>query len=481
MINSKAGSPKCCDTSVKIKKKMGLGLVVASLFFLFNPDINVIDLIPDTVGYILLTLGLSHLSLMNEHLTDARERFKKMILVSACKFASIIFIFGMSDAANRPYSYLLFAFSFSVIDLMFLLPAYKNLFVGISDLANRCGSELAFSKKRPYGRTYVERIGSLTAVFAVFKSVCSTAPEFLSLVTTEYTDSFTMYLYDYIGAFRLISAFIVMVFGVIWLTKSVKFFSGLGNETVFMDNVIRSFEENVIPKKGVFIKRSLNTALMLLTVAAVFCVDFAMGSVGVVGDSAAEINILPDAVAAILIFASAYVVRNYIGNTKRLRIASAAYFVLSVVASSLKLAFIVKFDYYTAINKVDEATSMFHAMCAVTILENAAFLVTIVFLMGMLREMIKNYTGYVAYAGAHNSERVTTLQKELTGKLKYMLIFGIIGAISAVIYEFFLPEKFILAQYMWLVDLVCQSLFAGFTLRCIFAIKDEAENRFMLE
>lgn len=480
MIDSEE-TKKRSDAPVKIKKKMGLGLIIASLFFLFNPDISVIDLIPDTVGYILLTLGLSHLSLMSEYLSDAGERFKKMILVSACKFASIIFIFGMSDAANRPYSYLLFSFVFCVIDLMLLLPAYKDLFSGILDLANRCGSELAFSKKRPYGRNYTERIGALTVAFAVLKSVCATAPEFLSLLTTEYTDSFTMYLYDYISAFRLMSAFVATVIGVIWLVKSVTFFAGLGKEKVFMDNVMRSFNENIIPKKNVFIKRSLNTVLMMLTVAAVFCVDFAMGSVGIVGDSAAEINILPDAVAALLIFMSAHAVRNYIGNTKRLKIAAISYFILSVVASALKLAFIVKFDYYTAINKIDEATSMFTAMCIATVLENIAFLVTVVFLIGMLREMIKSYTGYAAYAGAENSERVTTLQKELTGKLKYMLIFGIVGAISAVVYEFFLPEKFVLAQYMWLVDLVCQSLFAGFTLRCIFAIKDEVDNRFMLE
>ena len=64
MIDS-AETKKRSDAPVKIKKKMGLGLIIASLFFFFNPDISVIDLIPDTVGYILLTLGLSHLSLMS--------------------------------------------------------------------------------------------------------------------------------------------------------------------------------------------------------------------------------------------------------------------------------------------------------------------------------------------------------------------------------------------------------------------------------
>ena len=481
MNDSRSECAKIGDISVKIKNKMGLGLVLASLFFLCNPDINVIDIIPDTVGYVLLTLGLSQLSLMNEYLSEARERFKKMIIVSACKFASIIFIFGISDAANRPYSYLLFAFSFGVIDLLFLIPAYRDLFAGIGDLAGKHGSQLAFVKKRKYGMSFVEKMGALTATFVVVKTVCSVAPEFLALITTEYTDSFAMYLYDYIGAFRIISAIIALVVGIIWLTNAVRFFGGLRKETAFIDNIKNSFIENVIPKKGVFIKRSLNTVLLMLTVAAVFCVDFALGSVGVVGDSAAEINVMPDAIAAALIFSATYILRGYLSNTQKLRVSSGIYLTLSVFASILKLTFIAKFDYFTAINKMDDATIMFRVMCAATVAENIAFLVMVALLMVVLKEVIKRYTGYAAYAGAENSERITALQKELTGKLKYMMIFGIIGALSAIVYEFLLPEKFILAQYMWLVDLLCQSLFAGFTLRCIFAIKDEVDNRFMLE
>ena len=315
----------------------------------------------------------------------------------------------------------------------------------------------------------------------MLKNVCATLPEFISLLNTEYTDSFVMYMYQYIGAFRVMAFIPALIFGLVWLVKSVRFFFKLGREKEFIGNIKQTFVNDLFPKKGMFIRRALNTAILMLTVAALFCVDLALGSVGVVGDSMAQINVLPDAVAAILIFACATMLKKYVEKVKWLRISSTVFLAVSLAASVIKISFVSKFDYYTAVNQLDEAYSMFNVMCAVTIVENVAFIVTVVFLTLMLKEVIQRYTGYTAYANAQNSERVTALQKELVGKLTYMLIFAVLSAVSAIMYEFFLPEKHLLAQYMWILDFIVQSLFAGFTLRCLFAIKDEMENRFMLE
>ena len=120
-------------------------------------------------------------------------------------------------------------------------------------------------------------------------------------------------------------------------------------------------------------------------------------------------------------------------------------------------------------------------MCVLTVIENITYLLTVIFLTQTLREIIKKYTGYSAYADVQNSERITTLQNELTGKLTYMIIFAALSVVSAVMYEIFLPEKHLLAQYMWIIDLLVQSGFAASALVCLFAIKDEMENKFMLE
>ena len=281
--------------------------------------------------------------------------------------------------------------------------------------------------------------------------------------------------------FRALAFIPTLVFGIFWLVKSRSFFLKVGNERVFINNIKEVFGKELFPKKGIFIRRTINSVTSVLIIAAIFCVDIAMGSVGLVGDSAAEINLLPDVVAALLIFSSTIMLERYIENTKRTKISSLVFMFFSIIASVLKILFVAKFDYYTAINKVDAAYGMFNIMCLFTVLENLAFVATIVFLTMTLREVIKKYTGYSAYADLQSSERITSLQNELTGKLVYMIIFAVLSAISATMYEILLPEKHLLAQYMWVIDFVVQALFAIFTLRCLFAIKDEMENKFMLE
>ena len=469
------------SSPVKIKKKLGLGLITASLFFLFNPDIIVLDLIPDAIGYILMCLGLSQLSLLNETLSDALSRFKKMIWVSVGRFASLIFIFGLSDATNQPYSFLLFSFSFLILDLIFLVPAYKYLFAGILELSGRHGGTVAYFRKNGRGLSYAEKTSMLSVIFVIVKSASATLPEFISLVTTEYTDSFVMYLYDYVYIFRTMGMIISLVFGIVWLCKTSKFFVELKKEEPFLEELRVSLEDNIISREGIFIRRTLKTVIAVLMVGAVFCIDFHVGSVNIISRSSTEVNIIPDAVAALLFAVAAYMLRYYIKDYKRTLISSLIYMAVSIVGSAMKLYFIAKFDYYTAVNKVDEAYYLFNAMCAVTIIENIMFIVTVVMLSLMLKEVIKKYTGYAAYEGGLNSERITALQKDLTGKLKYMIIFAVIGAATAVAYEFMLPEKHIVAQYMWVFDFILQGIFSVMVRRCLFAISDEVENRFILE
>ena len=328
------------STPIKLKKRMGFGLVAAAAFFLFDPNISVIDLLPDAVGYIFLTLGLSQLSYMSDQIAEAYERFKKMILVSVAKLASLIVIFGLSDAANRPYMLLLFSFSFGVVELLFLIPAYAELFKGILTISDRQGGRVAYLSKRNGGSSYAERIHILTVVFVVFKIVSATWPEALSLLSTEYTESFVMYMYEYIGVFRILAFLPTLAFGIVWLVRFRGLFSRLGREEELVSNIKTTFENDLFPKTGMFIRRALNAVILALTVAAVFCVDLAMGSVGIVGDSAAEINIMPDWIAAVLILASAVMLNRYVERVNGVKISATVFLAVSLAASALKILFV---------------------------------------------------------------------------------------------------------------------------------------------
>ena len=62
---------------VKLKKNMGFGQIIAALFFLFNPDISIIDVLPDFIGYIILSVALSKIAMISESLYDAKRAFER--------------------------------------------------------------------------------------------------------------------------------------------------------------------------------------------------------------------------------------------------------------------------------------------------------------------------------------------------------------------------------------------------------------------
>jgi len=90
-------------TSAKKKRDVNLGFTSIALasVFLFNANINVIDIIPDMIGYIIISLALVSLSFLNEDIDKAGKFFRYMIIVEACKFLSLLWLFGLGKPAER--------------------------------------------------------------------------------------------------------------------------------------------------------------------------------------------------------------------------------------------------------------------------------------------------------------------------------------------------------------------------------------------
>ena len=80
---------------------MGWGMIAVGLLFLFNPNINIIDVLPDFIGYIFLCLGGAKLTDLNESIDRALSAFRKMILIDAGKWLALMWVFGMSVTSER--------------------------------------------------------------------------------------------------------------------------------------------------------------------------------------------------------------------------------------------------------------------------------------------------------------------------------------------------------------------------------------------
>ena len=57
----------------KNKKRISFTAIAVSFVFLFNPNISIIDFLPDFIGYIILTVALINLADLNDTFWEAQK------------------------------------------------------------------------------------------------------------------------------------------------------------------------------------------------------------------------------------------------------------------------------------------------------------------------------------------------------------------------------------------------------------------------
>ncbi len=111
---------------------MKIGYILVGMIFLFNPHIHIIDVLPDVIGYMLILHGLSKISDLERNLLSAKQKFLKLAWLSAGKLACLL-ILPIFDATL----YLIFTFCFGLLEILWMIPAFSDLFQGIAFLENR--------------------------------------------------------------------------------------------------------------------------------------------------------------------------------------------------------------------------------------------------------------------------------------------------------------------------------------------------------
>lgn len=110
----------------------------AGLFFLFNPNINIIDVLPDAVGYFLILVSIGKLCDLCPELEDARSAFIRMFWISLAKLPALLLMFWITAVnVGEQTIILLFAFCFSVAELVFGVRAFSMFFEGLAYLGTR--------------------------------------------------------------------------------------------------------------------------------------------------------------------------------------------------------------------------------------------------------------------------------------------------------------------------------------------------------
>ena len=85
---------------VRIRKDMGLGLVMLSVIFLCNPMVGFIDILPDCIGFLLIFNGLRFLADLDDHLEAARKWFLILFWTGVAQFLIQFLVYNFMQGKN---------------------------------------------------------------------------------------------------------------------------------------------------------------------------------------------------------------------------------------------------------------------------------------------------------------------------------------------------------------------------------------------
>lgn len=465
----------------QIKKNLGLGNLIIASIFLFNPNMVVIDFLPDFIGYIFMILGLSQLADLNYYFENAIKGFRRMLIVSLAQFASIFILFGLVSPKEQGSTLMLFAFLFGTLEIIFLVPAFKSFFDGMIYIGSRYESTSIFYVKptkpaklkrkkdkpqRPSQNVTIKTM-RLTVLFVVTKALITFAPEALAIFDTESGYNRVVNLYDFVELFRTCAIFILIPICVLWLYKFIKYIISIIKDENLIDLLTKKYTEEIAPKEFLFIQRYIRLAFIVLIIGIVFNIDFYIDN----------LSILPDFICPLILIVVYKIVRKFTRAPRLAYVFSIGYFITSL--STYILNFIYFSNFTLTIKEISqEASTLFTVLTVSKIIDSVFFILAIIPLLPIIKEVIEKNTGFapVSSANYNADDKVKYVQAMLKKKLTVLFVLTILSGISSICYILFVSSF----ALMWLIEFTVLLTFTVYFGHTLNAIQEEIEYKYML-
>ncbi len=287
-----------------------LGLVALGAVFLFNPTINIVDLLPDFIGFWLIVKGLTLTAYVSETVAMARKSFVYLTFLEAAKLLSCALLVG----ANGTFVVLL-TFCFTVFEAILFIPAADKLFEGLTALGVRHSGNGVFTVS-PSGRNLkkAEKLFALYKAESDEKKKEALLKKILAAKKEKTADNLKLFtiiafliralgavipvlpnlmMYGdtlFISAAELARANITqvlsylaawtvgLIIGIQWLLAFRRYFHGIVLDTPFTNEIYKKCEAEVLCDKCRLCADMMKKVLIILCTAAaatfVFPVDF---------------------------------------------------------------------------------------------------------------------------------------------------------------------------------------------------------------
>ncbi len=490
---------------------MGLNQVAAGMVFLFIPELMLMDILPDVIGYLLIACGLAHLAYLDESIAVARRWFFRLALVAAAKPVAFVVTFGLADAFEQPTTLLLFTFVLDLLDCIWLIIAFNNLAEGLLYLGTRNGGTVVFNapqtgkspkkSQKGSGRSYTDAVFGFSRAFAVIRALCGICPELTSLIVDN-----SMQTYNYASGFltwmlRVLCFTVSLTVGIVWLCRVEKYLRGLSDDAEFIGGLQARYTAEVAPNEALFERKRTKIILTVVGVAAFFAADIYVG--GKEGISA-----LPDLICAVGFLVGILMMRRDAGKLFAPAVAViSAYGAVASVTWILNYEFGQRYGSY-AIRVNAEAYRAWQGYLILSVIEAMLFAASVWLICIVLCRVAERCTGYeLHHADGYSSDRARDIHRALKRRLVVSAAFGTLAAVFGPLRVFSFrsasvdinlswlassTNKFLSSMagvynlfslfqdVSWLLELAFTLLFAVIFAVTLYRINEEMKEKYML-
>ena len=406
--------------SPKLGRYLGISYLLAGAVFLFDPFISVVDALPDCIGYLFIMLGLYRLADLDERLSEAAKGARNLALVGVARIFAMLLAFGFVSPTERPVFVLLVLFTLGVLDCIVLIPMWKNFCGGLLYLGARHEATTMLDRRKRNGKNGIynalERYTAFTVGFFLLREVLVILPE-LTVLSHEKGGAElgegTRY-YDFVGLFRGLSILLSLALGILWLVLTVRMIKRLKRDEPLFERLKDCYRTRVLPRHELFAMRAVRASLISLIVATVLSLDLYVDSV----------NVVPDALVAVMLILSVYFLRSYAGKNIPALVAAGAYGLLSALYGYLEYAYFPP-DKLVDIFRKEELYARWQTMLVLQVILSVLYALSVGLILRSLYRMVKKYTGLHAFreGSTYAAERTEAIHRLIRKKLIVVGVF----------------------------------------------------------
>ena len=423
---------------------------ILAAIFLFNPIISIIDIFPDFFADLLLMTAIKKASYLYDAASDAYDALKKMLIVSGAKLFCMTLL-PFTDATMA----LVFSFAFAIIEAIYAFSAFSKLFDAIAYLSIRCDE--GQNEKR------CDKMKKFTYVFVIVRLVFASLPDFTALADGSMNKKLAQLTNLRPVLFALTAVFMLVV-GIVWLAMFINFTNKVLSEKM-LTKIENNFNEQIAPRKTIFISRDAMASLILLLVGVFFVFDF----------NYELYNIVPDCIFSLFALASYIFMRKkgYI-EYKKTHLVFIFAVILHTITCILEMVYekiyVLKYDYVNA-RIVEDAQKMYTPVAVFALISSLIFVLIVVLILSMVKKysikvIIENPQFYCEKDVSGFKEE---FEKELKKRNTITIILSIILFIEYTLTVIFTPSN----EALTVLNSVFEAIFIFFFFRNILYAYDE--------